>query len=139
MKKFFIIVTLIILCTPKSIAHQNFKTFSPIPRHYNYFNGNKYNQYLPPPPPTNNNRWYRHRNNPNNYYNYNNPYYGYYQPRNSIFSSLKNLFDKGNMTGYTPAYNSAFENIPYDYQNSNGDYYIDNYDIQNNSTIKILD
>ena len=144
MKKIIILAILIIFCIPKCYAVKSVKTYTPFPSNRNYYNNN-YNKYLPPPPPPPSNsvnRWYNPNWN-NNYYNYNSPYYGYYPQKNSFFSSIGNFFSRGKMTGYTPSYNSAFDNVPYGYQNgyqnSNGDYYIDNYDIQNSSTIKLLD
>lgn len=133
MKNIFIVTFLILLIAQEAMATSSFKTYTPT---YPY---NGYNSYLPPPPhPSIHNqnykdRFWRRR----NYYNgnnYNYPY-GYYPQRRSIFSSIGDFFSRGKMTGYT---DSNFNNFPYAYQQQipDVDYY---FDVQNGSSIKILD
>ncbi len=144
MKNLVTILLLILFFTPKTIAAtSSFKTYTPVQPYYNY---NRYNRHLPPPPSIinqyDNNRFWKRRNYYNNYYNsynYDNPYY--YQPKRTLFNSLGDFFSGGKITGYT---NSNFEDdIPYGYQqgiqDSNGNYYQNNYDYQSGATIKILD
>ncbi len=142
MKKIIVLSFLILFFTPKTFATtSSFKTFTPTSPYYNYNNG-----YFPPPPANlinkNNNRHWQRRNYYNrNNYNYNYPYY-YYPQRRTLFNTIGDFFSSGKVTGYTNT-DTDFSNIPYGYQqgyqDSNGNYYQDNYDMQSGATIKILD
>ena len=144
MKQIIIILFFIIILTPKTFAKSSsFKTFTPMQPYYGY-NYNKHGRYLPPPTnyQTNpHNKYWKRR----NYYNnnkYNYPYYNYYPQKTSVFSTIGDFFSGGKITGYT---NSNFDNtnIPYGYQqefqDSDGNYYQNNYGYQNGASIKILD
>lgn len=153
MKKFIISLVLISFLTPTCMASSSFRTFTP-PQNYNNF--------APPPPPNYNynNRHYRRHNydnyrnyrNYNNYKNYNryhpnqyynNPYYNSYYPKRRFFNSVRNFFTGGQMTGYTPSYNSSFDSNPYGYQSgyydNKGNFIENNYGFSNGASIKILD
>lgn len=138
MKKFAILLTMILISELNTLAATStVKTFTPINPYHNYnFNHNHHYRHLPP-----NYQNRRYYDNYDNYYYNNYPYY--YPQKQSILTKLGNFFSRGNMTGYTPSYNSSFDNIPYGYQegfqDSNGNYYYDNYNQQSNSTIKFLD
>lgn len=147
MKKFIIITLLILFISPKSFAAKSsFKTFTPTPNYYNN-HYNNYRKYLPPPPPSvlnsNGNKFWKRRNpyNNNNYYNsYNNPYY--YRPKQSVFSTIGDLFSSGKMTGYTDSdFNDTYTPYAYqeEYTDGNGNYYKNNYGYQNGASVKILD
>lgn len=145
MKK-IVILTLFIFGFAQSVLAQSntFTTFTPFtPQQAYKFNNNLYNRYLPPnkqnrylpPPPP-----------PNSFNKYNNQF-GYYDPyyaqKRTKWQRFKNIFSTGQMTGYTPSYNSSFDNIPYGYQSgyydSFGNYHQNNYTQQNGMSIKILD
>lgn len=141
MKKIVILTLFITGFALCANAQTTFSTFTPFtPQQAYKFNHNTYDRYLPPnkqqylPPPP-----------PNNYNKYNQ--FGYYDPyynqNLSKWRRFKNFFSSGQMTGYTPSYNSAFENNPYGYQSgyydSFGNYHQNNYDQQNGMSIKILD
>ena len=133
MKKFAILLTLILISTLNSFAAtSSIKTYTPVNPHYK-FNHNNYYRHFPPN--------YTHQRHYDNYYYNNYPYY--YPKKRSIFSTLGNIFSRGSMTGYTPSYDSSFDDIPYGYQqvyqDANGNYYYNNYNQQNGSTVKILD
>ncbi len=156
MKKIIISLVFMTFLIPNCKANTSFKTFTPLPPNYNNF---------APPPPQNYNynpRHYRRHNydnynnrnynNYNNYTNYNryypnqyynNPYYNGYYPKRKFFSSVRDFFSGGQMTGYTPSYNSSFNSNPYGYKSgyydSNGNYIENNYGFSNGASIKILD
>lgn len=141
MKKFIVLTLFITNFVLSANAQTTFSTFTPFsPQQAYKFNSNLYNRYLPPnkqylpPPPPNYNRRY-------NKFSYYDPYY----TQNKKWRKFKNFFSSGQMTGYTPSYNSAFDtdNNPYGYQSgyydSFGNYHQNNYDQQNGMSIKILD
>lgn len=151
MKNFVISLVLIAFLTPNCIASSSFKTFTPLPPNYNNF---------APPPPSSydyNQKKYRKHNhdnyqNYNNYTNYNryypnqyynNPYYNSYYPKRRFFNSVRDFFSGGQMTGYTPSYNSSFNNNLYGYQSgyydNKGNFVDNNYGFSNGASIKILD
>lgn len=163
MKKFFILTILILFLTPQSFADTSFKTFTPTQsrnnNHYNHnrhFNNNHYNGYRNPKYDNSYNKkfkkWKRHNkqdkyNNLNPYnssyfYDYN-PYYNNYYPKRTFLNSIKDFFSDGQVTGYTPSYNSSFDNIPYGYQSGiydpNGNFIQNDYGFQSGATVKILD
>lgn len=150
MKKFIISLVFIAFLTPTCVASSSFKTFTPFSQNYNNF--------MPPPSNYNYNpRHYRkhHHNNHYNYNNYtnynryypnkyyNNPYYNSYYPKRRFFNSVRNFFTDGQMTGYTPSYNSSFDSNPYGYQSgyydNKGNFIENNYGFSNGASVKILD
>ncbi len=145
MKKFIVLTLFIAGFTLIAKAQaKTFTTFTPFtPQQAYQFNSNTYDRYLPPnkqqrylPPPPPPNSYNRYNNN----FGYYNPYYNQNQTK---WRRFKNFFTSGQMTGYTPSYNSAFDNNPYGYQSgyydSFGNYKSNNYDQQNGMSIKILD
>lgn len=144
MKK-IIILSLLIVGLAQTVFAQtkSFTTFTPFtPQQAYQFNNNTYDRYLPPnkqrrylpppPPPSSYNQFNR--------YGYYDPYYAQNQTK---WRKFKNFFSSGQMTGYTPSYNSAFDNNPYGYQSGYydnfGNYKYNNYGQQNGMSIKILD
>lgn len=143
MKKIVILTLIFAGFTLSANAQSSFSTFTPFtPQQAYKFNSNLYDRYLPPnkqqrylpppPPPNSYNRY--------NQFGYYDPYYSQNQTK---WQRFKNFFSSGQMTGYTPSYNSAFDNNPYGYQSgyydSFGNYHQKNYDQQNGMSIKILD
>ena len=128
---------------PTIVQAKSFTTISPYYPPAYRFDNNTYNRYLPP----NKNQRYLPPPPPNTYHNYSR--FGYYDPYYSTpkagrLKRLKNFFNSGQITGFTPSYNNSFgNNYPYGYQSgfydSNGNYDYKNYDIQNGMSIKILD
>lgn len=144
MKK-IIILSLLIVGLAQTVFAQtkSFTTFTPFtPQQAYQFNNNTYDRYLPP----NKQRRYLPPPPPPSYYNQFNRY-GYYDPyytqNQTKWKKFKNFFSSGQMTGYTPSYNSAFDNNPYGYQSGYydnfGNYKYNNYGQQNGMSIKILD
>lgn len=151
MKKIFISIIFISILAPQSIATSSIRTFTPMTPSYNY----SYHKH----PPTRFSKHYKkqnkhncpyHNNYNNRYYNNyypNHPYYnGYnntYYPQKSFFSSIKDFFGNGQVTGYTPSFNSSFDNVPYGYHSGiydpNGNFYGGDYNFSSGATIKILD
>lgn len=143
MKKFIILTLTFIGFALSANSQTTFSTFTPFtPQQAYKFNDNLYNRYFPPnkqqrtlPPPPSPNSYNKY-----NRFGYHNPYYAQNQTK---WQRFKNFFSSGQMTGYTPSYNSAFDNNPYGYQSgyydSFGNYHQNNYDQQNGMSIKILD
>lgn len=152
MKKIIISLIFMSFLAPECFATSSFKTFTPTTQSYNSGYHHRHNNSRRHNKHKNYNRYncpyHNHYNGYRNYNRYypNNTYYpndGTYYYKSSFFDSLKDFFGGGQVTGYTPSYDSSFDNSQYNHLNGmydpNGNLYGTNYGFNSGASIKILD